>query len=102
MNHKNIEIKTLDERNRDELENRIGRQPTGDELTVKNVAEEEAQETIKATPSHEYVPQEVIEPHFKRVAEALGRCPTDIEKELFREIFTEEVHEENIDREMRM
>jgi len=97
-----MKTKTLSERNREELENRLGRTPTEDELTVKNAAEEEAYKTIKATPSREYVPREVIGAHFKTLAEELDRRPTDSEKELFRDVFTDEVRDENMNREMRM
>jgi len=97
-----MSIETSKQRNIEELEERLDRSPSETDLIVKRVAEEEAYETIKATPSRQYVPDEVIEDHWDRLHEEIETRPLDPHKELFREIFTEEVRDENMNREMRM
>lgn len=91
---------TLKERNVEELQERLDREPREADLVVKKVAEREAYKTIQATPKREYVPDEIVEEHFEAVQEELGTYPLDPHKELFREIFTEEIEKENMDREM--
>lgn len=93
---------TPEERAIKELTERLGREPTEPELAVKDCAEEEAFNQIDATPSDGYVLNEVIGAHLKRLMEKLGREPTDEEMNLFEEIYTEEIEDENVNREMRM
>jgi hypothetical protein len=93
---------TLKERNIQELTKRLGRHPTEVELAIKELAEEEAYEQIEATPRREYVMSETVGAHHKLLAEEIGRKPTEKQWELFEEIYTEEIDEANMNREMRM
>lgn len=102
MSYEDIPTTTFEDRKIEELTDRLNRKPTEVELAVKEVAEEEAYEQIKATPSGHYVMDEILGAHRKRVMEKLGREPSEREMNLFRDIFKEEVAEENMDREMRM
>lgn len=95
-------MKTLEERKIDELSDRLGRKPTEIELQVKEVAETEAVNQIDATPSGRYVMEEIVDEHRQRLAEELGVEPFDEAFELFKEIYLEEIEEENINREMMM
>jgi len=89
------EIKTLKERNIEELTERLGREPTEAELVVKRVAEEEATRQIDATPSGEYVMGEIVKEHWEAVAEELGTYPLDPHKELFQDIYTDEIERDS-------
>lgn len=95
-------VYTLKDRKMAELAKRLGREPTKREFLVKEAAEEEAVETIDATPSRQYVPDEVVQPHYDALEEKLGGKPTEDDKELFEAIFTDEVEDANVNREMRM
>lgn len=95
-------MKTLEQRNIEELTNRLGRNPTEIELAIKDCAEEEAYRQIDATPTDGYVMNDVVGPHRKRLAEKLGREPSESEIDLFEEIYTEEIEQENMNREMRI
>jgi hypothetical protein len=95
-------MKTLEERKIDELTDRLGRKPTEVELRVKEIAETEAVNQIDATPSDRYVMEEIVDEHRQRLSEELGSDPTDEQFELFKEIYLEEIEEENVNREMMM
>lgn len=95
-------MKTLKERNIEALTERLGREPTEFELGIKEVAEREAANQIDATPSGEYVMEEIVEEHWEAVAKELGTFPLEEHKDLFKEIYTEKVENENVQREMRM
>lgn len=95
-------MQTLEERNIEELASRLGRKPTEVELEIKRVAEDEAYNQIKATPSGDYVMEMIVAAHENRLSEELGTEPTDEQFDLFKEIYLDEITSENVNREMRM
>lgn len=95
-------MKTLEERKIDELSDRLGRKPTEVELRVKEIAETEAMNQIDATPSGHYVMEEIVDEHRQRLADELGIKPFDETFELFKDIYLDEIEQENMNREMIM
>jgi hypothetical protein len=95
-------MQTLEEMKIDELSDRLGRKPTEIELRVKEIAETEAVNQIDATPSGRYVMKEIIDEHRQRLDDELGAEPTEKQFELFKEIYLEEITNENVNREMMM